>query len=460
MYQRPQVKPEDLASNFTMISFHPKRKPCEQSEARNECEKRKGCQWCAGYDECIFHKEFDRPGRDCGHEAAADEVPDEPCESLECPYDLTVHEPVCGTDEIDYNNECEMKRLACSMKQDISVAHKGPCKAEKNCNMKCNKMHDPICGSDGKTYSNECTLKEFNCLNDQHVKKVSEGKCGDDDQEVNYDYDSKTIKSSEGDDDEEEDQDDKDEHVYVDIFDDAEDCNKKCHKNVDMVCVNGKRAFSNMCIMRVMHCVQKFEIQSYEKGPCPSDAPQVETTKSDKIEDKSSAVEKEEGSECPNNGCSREDFQEVCGTNGVTYLNECFLRQLACQYDSQLKVKHQGKCEGNGNEPDDRRDCPPARCTKVLRPVCASDGKSYTNDCVFEAQNLCTGGNMKIIHKGYCPKVGLDDDSTDDDDDDDDDGNSESRSVDHEYSHEYSDYGDDEDDYSSREYGKNSRSEN
>lgn len=36
----------------------------------------------------------------------------------------------------------------------------------------------------------------------------------------------------------------------------------------------------------------------------------------------------------------------VCGTNGVTYSNECELKLSSCQQQVYLDVAHQGECYG------------------------------------------------------------------------------------------------------------------
>lgn len=46
------------------------------------------------------------------------------CDSMEC---ATIADPVCGTDDISYQNSCELERSACFMQENIEVKHKGYC---------------------------------------------------------------------------------------------------------------------------------------------------------------------------------------------------------------------------------------------------------------------------------------------------------------------------------------------
>ena len=57
---------------------------------------------------------------------------------------------------------------------------------------------------------------------------------------------------------------------------------------------------------------------------------------------------KECGIACP------ENFSPVCGTDGKTYSNECFLSLEACQTGANLKVKTSGPC--NGPLQEDQRE--------------------------------------------------------------------------------------------------------
>jgi coxsackievirus/adenovirus receptor len=51
--------------------------------------------------------------------------------------------------------------------------------------------------------------------------------------------------------------------------------------------------------------------------------------------------------DCPDlNSCAR-DQDPVCGTNGRTYINACFMKVFSCRNNVEVNVKHQGACGKN-----------------------------------------------------------------------------------------------------------------
>ncbi|KAH7482473.1 hypothetical protein PRIC1_006868 [Phytophthora ramorum] len=54
------------------------------------------------------------------------------------------------------------------------------------------------------------------------------------------------------------------------------------------------------------------------------------------------AVTKEKSADACDKGCER-DLMPVCGSNGVTYSNECLLEEAQCA-DASISLKSKGKC--------------------------------------------------------------------------------------------------------------------
>ncbi|CAH0401020.1 unnamed protein product [Chilo suppressalis] len=234
-------------------------------------------------------------------------VVDQPCE---CKEHL---DPMCGADGVTYTNEC---MLNCN---GMKLERRGPC--EPPC--ACPRENKPVCGSDGLTYDNTCWL---NCAtkHDSSLRVASVGACAPSQESTGI------------------------------LIVEQPEC-RACKSDAPPVCGKDRTTYSNEC---VMECAG---VELLKEGPCE-----------------------------PPCTCSA-DKSPVCGSNQVTYDNVCLLN-CATIDDSTLRVAHSGPCGGSVKVVD-QSDC---TCVRKLQPVCGSDGVTYNNECLM----TCAG--QTLLKAGPC----------------------------------------------------------
>ncbi|KAK7073398.1 hypothetical protein SK128_018732 [Halocaridina rubra] len=98
------------------------------------------------------------------------------------------------------------------------------------------------------------------------------------------------------------------------------------------------------------------------------------------------------GNTCPDS-CP-DSVRPVCGTNGVAYKNECFLRRASCN-SSSIQKNNDGPCAS-----EESRDCQRS-CSSSYQPVCATNGRTYGNSCKLSVA-MCENPSIRQHFEGVC----------------------------------------------------------
>ncbi|XP_053893689.1 ovomucoid-like isoform X2 [Malaclemys terrapin pileata] len=96
-------------------------------------------------------------------------------------------------------------------------------------------------------------------------------------------------------------------------------------------------------------------------------------------------------------------YRPVCGTNGVTYRNRCHLCRAKWETGGTLSLRHEGACiiQIDCSIYQQTKDPRKISCTRIYKPVCGTDGVTYSNECRL-CEKILRGSNVRLAHQGQC----------------------------------------------------------
>ncbi|XP_028404704.1 agrin-like [Dendronephthya gigantea] len=117
--------------------------------------------------------------------------------------------------------------------------------------------------------------------------------------------------------------------------------------------------------------------------------------------------------------CPKQHFF-LCGTDRVTYRNNCTLKAIACRLKKNVRVHSIGLCKFPcahvscqnfaecrvSSKMVGKCKCPSYKqCSSIPRPICGKNGVTYFNQCFWKVRSCQENTRIPIERRGRCAVV-------------------------------------------------------
>ncbi|XP_039268307.2 uncharacterized protein LOC120343238 [Styela clava] len=209
-----------------------------------------------------------------------------------------------------------------------------PLQEECVCNFPCGHRHkeqkQEVCGSNGKTYSTECHLKRDSCRCQMEITVKWSGSCKNDTLQLDLENKKQGKKQrtcAKG-------------CKFGAKCDPAGICRCKIECDVQAlsyVCGKDGRTYTNECHVRQSECRHQMEIGILHSGTCSAEE-RLRRESQEFLRAKATV------NPCETLDCNAAVADPLCGTDEISYPNECVLRHASCVKEQEIQVQHKGYC--------------------------------------------------------------------------------------------------------------------
>uniref|UniRef100_A0A665WYS0 Agrin n=1 Tax=Echeneis naucrates TaxID=173247 RepID=A0A665WYS0_ECHNA len=305
---------------------------------------------------------------------------DEDAEEDRCICDFTCqsvpHNPVCGSDGRNYSNECELKKARCEKQEHLLIQNQGPCAgtslpeltAPQHCSLSvygcCSDNTTAALGVEQAGCPSTCQCNSYGSYKGTCDPATGQCSCKPGVGGQKCDRCEPGFWNFRG--------------IVTENMSGCTPCNCDATGSVRDDC----EQMSGLC-----SC--KTGVKGMKCNMCPDGSrmgmngcPEAPTSCEELVCNFGASCIELNGQahcECPSPDCDEKNKTKVCGSDGVTYADQCQLRTIACRQDKDITVEHFGQCTGEPQLPS----ISPAGPTMASTTVPTAEDRSSCDNTEF-----------------------------------------------------------------------------